>query len=561
MPRMRKLFVLLLLALPLAAQDFDKTVTDLLAKSGAPSASVAIVRDGKIVYARAFGNARLDPVMAATPQMRYSIGSISKQFTAAAILLLAEEGKLTLDDKVVRWLPELTRAKDVTIRQLLSMTSGYQDFWPQDYVMPMMMKPVTPQEILTGWAKIPLDFEPGTKWQYSNTNYVIAGMIAEKVAGMPLLDFLRARVFNPLKMTSVSNTDEAPLGDGDPMRYLRYAAGPPRVAPKEGRGWMFAAGELAMTAHDLALWDISVIDQSILQPASYRALDRCVAGRGRPHRDRLRTDHLVAVDVREPEEAGNVGVDRMRPQLVRRGDLNDVARAHHGDAVAERERLRLVVRDVHRGQGELVEEPSEVLEQPVTEPPVERAERLVEKQDARLGSERASERDSLLLAPRERSHRAALEAGQADEFEQLRRPRRDPLVRVAAHSESEPHVCRDVAVGEERVVLEHEPDTAPVRGSRTEIRVAEHDAARVGRLEARDDTEQRRLAGAAGPEDGDDLAVRDFERGVLKCSGTVEPHAHVLRPQHQNQPPRRRRTRSTRRTETTVTVMRTTASA
>ena len=270
---MRKLFVLLLLALPLAAQDFDKTVTDLLAKSGAPSASVAIVRDGRIVYERAFGNARLDPAMAATPQMRYSIGSISKQFTAAAILLLAEEGKLALDDKVVRWLPELTRAKDVTIRQLLSMTSGYQDFWPQDYVMPMMMKPVTPQEILTGWAKIPLDFEPGTKWQYSNTNYVIAGMIAEKVAGMPLLDFLRARVFTPLKMTTVTNTDEAPLGDGDPMRYLRYAAGPPRVAPKEGRGWMFAAGELAMTAHDLALWDISVIDQSVLQPASYRALE------------------------------------------------------------------------------------------------------------------------------------------------------------------------------------------------------------------------------------------------------------------------------------------------
>jgi CubicO group peptidase (beta-lactamase class C family) len=269
---MRKLLFLLLLALPLAAQDYDKTVADLLAKSGAPSASVAIVRDGRIVYEHAYGQARLDPPLAATPQMRYSIGSISKQFTAAAVLLLAEEGKLSLDDKVVRWLPDLTRAKDVTIRQLLSMTSGYQDFWPQDYVMPMMMKPVTPPEILAGWAKIPLDFEPGTKWQYSNTNYVVAGMIVEKVAGMPLLDFLRQHIFTPLKMTTVSNTDEAPLGDSDPMRYLRYAAGPPRPAPKEGRGWMFAAGELAMTAHDLALWDISMIDQTILQPSSYRSM-------------------------------------------------------------------------------------------------------------------------------------------------------------------------------------------------------------------------------------------------------------------------------------------------
>src|SRR6476619_4902750 len=160
---MRKLLLLLLLALPLAAQDYDKLVTDVLAKSGAPSASVAIVRDGKIVFEHAYGNARLDPPTPATPQMRYSIGSISKQFTAAAILMLAEEGKLSLDDKVVRWLPELTRAKDVTIRELLSMTSGYQDFWPQDYVMPMMMKPVTPPEILKGWAQIPLDFEPGTK--------------------------------------------------------------------------------------------------------------------------------------------------------------------------------------------------------------------------------------------------------------------------------------------------------------------------------------------------------------------------------------------------------------
>jgi len=269
---MRKLLLLLLLALPLAAQDYDKVVTDVLAKSGAPSASVAIVRDGKIVFEHAYGNARLDPPTPATPQMRYSIGSISKQFTAAAILMLAEEGKLSLDDKVVRWLPELTRAKDVTIRELLSMTSGYQDFWPQDYVMPMMMKPVTPPEILKGWAQIPLDFEPGTKWQYSNTNYVIAGIIAERVAGMPLLDFLRARVFTPLKMTTVTNTDEAPLGDGDAMRYLRYAAGPPRPAPKEGRGWMFAAGELAMTAHDLALWDISMIDQTVLQPSSYRTM-------------------------------------------------------------------------------------------------------------------------------------------------------------------------------------------------------------------------------------------------------------------------------------------------
>jgi len=253
--------------------SIDKAAADILAKTGAPSASIAVVRDGKIVYEHAYGLANVETKLPATPQMRYSIGSISKQFTSAALLMLAEEGKLSLDDKVIRWLPDLTRAGDVTIRQLLSMTSGYQDFWPQDYVMPMMMQPVTAPEIASRWAKIPLDFEPGAKWQYSNTNYVIAGMIAEKVAGMPLLDFLHKRVFDPLHMTTVSNTDAAPLGAGDPMRYLRYALGPVRPAPKEGAGWMFAAGELAMTAHDLALWDISMIDQTILKPSSYRAME------------------------------------------------------------------------------------------------------------------------------------------------------------------------------------------------------------------------------------------------------------------------------------------------
>src|SRR5205823_5770607 len=181
---------------PLFADDkTDQAVNEILTKTGAPSASVAVVRDGKLLYARAYGLASLEPKTPATPQMRYSIGSISKQFTASAILMLAEEGKLSLDDKVVRWLPELTRANEVTIRQVLSMTSGYQDFWPQDYVMPGMLESTTAQGIVQGWAEKPLDFEPGTRWQYSNTNYVIAGMIVERVSGMPLLDFLQKRVF------------------------------------------------------------------------------------------------------------------------------------------------------------------------------------------------------------------------------------------------------------------------------------------------------------------------------------------------------------------------------
>ena len=251
-------------------QKIDKVAHDALAKTGVPSASVAVVKDGQIAYLHAYGNARLEPETPAKPEMRYSIGSVSKQFTAAAILLLQEQGKLSLDDKVSKFIPDLTRANEVTIRQLLSHTSGYQDFWPQDYVMPMMLQPVDARKILDTWGRKPLDFDPGTKWQYSNTNYVIAGLIVEKVSGEPLLQFLQQEIFIPLKMKSVADTDKAKLGDTDPTGYMRYALGPPRPAPKEGAGWLFAAGELAMPAEDLAKWDISIINQALLKPASYR---------------------------------------------------------------------------------------------------------------------------------------------------------------------------------------------------------------------------------------------------------------------------------------------------
>ena len=261
--------------LPQELRDkIDAAATSALTKSGVPSASIAVVKDGQVVYVKAYGDARLDPKTPASTQMRYSIGSISKQFTAASILLLQEQGKLSLDDKVAKYIPDLTRANEVTIRQLLSHTSGYQDYWPQDYVMPMMLQPVTAQKIMDGWARKALDFDPGSKWQYSNTNFVIAGVIVEKVSGKPLLDFMQEKIFTPLGMKSVASMDVTKLTTNDPVGYLRYALGPLRPAPKEGKGWLFAAGELAMTAEDLAKWDISIMDQKLLKPASYREMER-----------------------------------------------------------------------------------------------------------------------------------------------------------------------------------------------------------------------------------------------------------------------------------------------
>lgn len=249
--------------------QIDTAAEQVLTKTGVPSASLAIVQHGAIVYTHAYGKAKLEPPVPATPAMRYSIGSISKQFTAAAILLLQQEGKLSIDDPVSKFLPNLTRANEVTIRMLLSHTSGYQDYWPEDYVMPPMLKATTSQYILDTWGKKPLDFAPGTKWQYSNTNYVIAGRIVEQVSGEPLMKFLQEHIFKPLDMRQVWNSDEKKLGDTDAEGYFRYALGPLRPAPKEGQGWMFAAGELAMPAYDLAQWDISIMDRSLLSQQSY----------------------------------------------------------------------------------------------------------------------------------------------------------------------------------------------------------------------------------------------------------------------------------------------------
>jgi D-alanyl-D-alanine carboxypeptidase len=252
-----------------AKAKIDVAVNQVLAATKVPSASLAIVKDGRIAYLQAYGQARLSPPMEATPQMQYPVGSISKQFTAAAILFLAQERKLTLEDPVSKYLPDLTRANEVTIRMLLSHTSGYQDYWPEDYVMTSMVVPTTSQHILDVWAKRPLDFDPGTQWQYSNTNYVIAGRIVEQVSGTPLIDLLKKRIFVPLGMDNVFDTDAGKLPATDPTGYERHALGPQRPSPLEGAGWMFAAGELAMPPHDLALWDISVINRSLLSPASY----------------------------------------------------------------------------------------------------------------------------------------------------------------------------------------------------------------------------------------------------------------------------------------------------
>jgi CubicO group peptidase (beta-lactamase class C family) len=274
------------------AARIDEIAAKALADSGAPSVSIAIVQSGKIAYTKAYGKARLDPAADATAEMRYCIGSVSKQFLAGAVLLLVQDGKLSLDDRVSRYLPNLTRASEITIRQLLSHTSGYQDYYPQDYVAPFMERPVTAESILDQWARKPLDFDPGTRWQYSNTNFVVAGRIVEQVTGGPFFAFLSKRILQPLGMTSAIDLSALGLGPSDAAGYTRFALGPARPATPEGRGWLYAAGELAMTAHDLAIWDISLMEHKLLKPASLELMTTPVR-----LRNGTTTDYALGVGV------------------------------------------------------------------------------------------------------------------------------------------------------------------------------------------------------------------------------------------------------------------------
>lgn len=270
------LTLLVIVAAPAAAQPLtaeqaaaiDQAVAKALADTAVPSASIAIVRDGKIVLTKAYGKA--NEGLPARTDLPYQVASISKQFTAMALLLLEDEGKLSLDDKVAKWLPGISGGDRIALRQLLNHTSGLQDYWPQDFSFPAMARPTSPQGIVDQWAKKPLDFEPGDQAQYSNTGYVIAGMVAEKASGESLMSYLRRKIFVPLGMTSVINQDDA-IGPAFPSGYGRYALGPVRPVTPAARGWLYAAGELSMSAEDLAKWNIARINRSLVPADDWTA--------------------------------------------------------------------------------------------------------------------------------------------------------------------------------------------------------------------------------------------------------------------------------------------------
>ncbi len=236
-----------------------------LAADGTPSASVAIVIGAKFAYAEAFGNAALSPAVPATAATRYQIASLSKTYTAQAVLLLAANGKLSLEDPVSRRFPDLTEASHVTVRQLLNHTSGYPDHYPQTYPAGPRATAAVPDQIIAEWDRHILLFPPGTQFHYSNLDYEIAGRIVEKVAGEQLFQFMQEHIFQPVEMHTVLDLDTIPAGSRElATGYVQNAFAPLQAAEYEGPGWSFGSGQIVTTAQDVALWDAAFLSRQTL---------------------------------------------------------------------------------------------------------------------------------------------------------------------------------------------------------------------------------------------------------------------------------------------------------
>ncbi len=271
----------------------DRVVSSVMHADAVPAVSLAIVRNGVLSYVRAYGLARLPAAsgsagagtsaIPATIDTRFPIGSVSKEFAAAAILVLADRGRLSLDDAVGKYLPELGHSDQVTIREVLSHISGYRDYLTQEYMPQAMQHPTTPDAILRDWTALPLDFTPGSDWQYSSTNYTVAGRIIERITGQPYQMFLADSVLRPAGISDAGSVAQPVSAGVSAVGYDRFALGPPRPAPIAGVNWLFAAADLDMTARDVANWDIAVMDQTLLSASATRAMETNVrTTNGRP---------------------------------------------------------------------------------------------------------------------------------------------------------------------------------------------------------------------------------------------------------------------------------------
>jgi CubicO group peptidase (beta-lactamase class C family) len=246
----------------------DSLVYTYLAESRAPSAAFAVIRGNDTLALGAHGLANVDAWRAPTASTIYEIGSNTKQFTSAAIMKLVEQGRVKLDDDLSKYVPQFPlHGKRISIRQLLTHTSGVHNYTSAPEWQKTWNERLSPDAIVKFVANDSLDFAPGTAYRYSNTGYVLLGMVIEKASGQKYADYLNAQFFKPL---GLKQTSYCPSKTSDPAFALGYSKGPAGTrAQFMDLSHPFSAGALCSTVGDFAKWQRALDGGKAVAPASY----------------------------------------------------------------------------------------------------------------------------------------------------------------------------------------------------------------------------------------------------------------------------------------------------
>jgi CubicO group peptidase (beta-lactamase class C family) len=227
-----------------------------------PGFALLVWSHGSVVFARGYGLADLASKTSVTPDTRFAIGSLTKQFTAASILLLVEQGKLSLEDKLEKYVPGAPNADKITLRMLLNQCSGLHNYpntrehnWPLKGVIP-------PEKIIEILKTDKPDFAPGERWAYSNSNYAMLAQVVARASGLSYADFLARNIFTPLRMTSSGNGFQAQAGTATPYEVSMWSFAP--AEPRISLDLFYGAGSIVSTAQDLARWDDALMHSRLL---------------------------------------------------------------------------------------------------------------------------------------------------------------------------------------------------------------------------------------------------------------------------------------------------------
>jgi|SRR5579884_168785 len=242
---------------PATAHAIDAIAQAELRSGSTPGLAIGVVQDGLLVYARGFGYGDVQTKRAIDPGTQFYAGSLSKQFTAACVLLLAQQNKLSLDDKITKYIPELSIAKDVKIRDLLRETSGLPDVRTAPGIPHDLTRPVKIEDLLKAANSLQMESPPGTMFEDRSFNYLLAGVIVQRVSGLPLSVFYSTQILQPLIMTSSFLAGDQGISPRHALGYTRENGKFVHVRTWDP-SWLLGSGDLVTTVQDLAKWDIGL---------------------------------------------------------------------------------------------------------------------------------------------------------------------------------------------------------------------------------------------------------------------------------------------------------------